>query len=38
MHLAAAKQLARDLAEARIIEDRTCEKIIEGLSNTHEAK
>ena len=38
VQLAAAKQLARDLTEARVIEDRTCEKILEALSNKPPAK
>ena len=38
VQIAAAKQLARDLTEARIIEDKVCEKIIEGLSRKFEAK
>jgi len=32
IQLAEAKQLARDLTDARIIEDKVCEKILEALS------
>jgi hypothetical protein len=35
---AAAKQLARDLADARVIEERVCERILEGLSEQAPAK
>ena len=32
VHIAEAKQLARDLTEARVIEDRACERILEAIS------
>ena len=38
VQLASAKQLARDLTEARIIEDKVCEKILEALSQKPPAK
>ena len=38
IQLAAAKQLARDLAEARIIEEKVCDKILDGLTQKPPAK
>ena len=38
IQIAEAKQLARDLMEARIIEDKVCEKILEALSQKPPAK
>ncbi|MEI7911247.1 MAG: hypothetical protein WCK77_16550 [Verrucomicrobiota bacterium] len=38
IQIANAKQLARDLTEARIIEDHACEKILEALSQKPAAK
>ena len=32
VQIAAAKQLARNLADARVIDDKVCERILEGLS------